>query len=114
MSQLISSTPDPPYVAVIFTSERSSDLEGYADMAARMAALASEQPGYLGFESVDDDTGSISVSYWRTEADGAAWKQVAEHAAAQRMGWERWYADYEVRVATVTRQYGHPQTSRPR
>ena len=48
----------------------------------------------------------ITVSYWRTEADAAAWKQVAEHLGAQRLGQEQWYRSYRVRVAVVQRDYG--------
>jgi heme-degrading monooxygenase HmoA len=40
------------------------------------------------------------------EASAAAWKQVAEHLVAQERGRSTWYADYRVRVATVTREYG--------
>ena len=101
----IASTPEPPYVAVIFTSLRTEGDDGYGDMAAAMEDLAARQPGYLGFESARDELG-ISVAYWTDEASAAAWKQVAEHQVAQRMGRERWYRDYQVRVATVTRSYG--------
>jgi hypothetical protein len=34
-----------------------------------------------------------------------AWKQVAGHLGAQRLGRERWYREYTTRVATVTRSY---------
>lgn len=103
----ISSTPPPPYTAVIFTSVQSDDIAGYAAMAARMFAMAQQQPGYLGAESAREDIG-ITVSYWATEADAMAWKGVMEHAEAQRMGRQQWYQQYRVRVATVTRDYGHP------
>jgi heme-degrading monooxygenase HmoA len=104
----IASTPEPPYVAVIFTSLRTElDDEGYAAMAARMEELGAEQPGYLGIESVRDGLG-ITVSYWRTDADARAWKQVAEHLAAQHLGQTRWYRDYRLRVAVVQRDYGMP------
>jgi heme-degrading monooxygenase HmoA len=102
---VIASTPIPPYVAVIFTSLRTEGDDGYAATAASMAELAAQQPGYLGQESARDGVG-ITVSYWRTEADARAWKQVAEHMVAQQSGRERWYADYRVRVATVQREYG--------
>ena len=101
----IASTPEPPYVAVIFTSLRTDGDNGYGAMAARMEELAARQPGYLGFESARDGLG-ISVAYWTDEAAAAAWKQVAQHLGAQRLGRERWYRDYQVRVATVTRSYG--------
>jgi uncharacterized protein (DUF952 family)/heme-degrading monooxygenase HmoA len=96
-----------PYVAVIFTSQRSSvDPEGYAAMAERMDALAREQPGYRGIETARNAGGaSITVSYWATEGDASAWKQVSEHLAAQNAGRDRWYDRYHLRVATVTREY---------
>jgi heme-degrading monooxygenase HmoA len=104
----IATTPEPPYVAVIFTSLRTEeDDEGYAAMAARMEELGAEQPGYLGIESVRDGLG-ITVSYWRTEADARAWKQVAEHLGAQHLGQQQWYRAYRVRVAVVQRDYGRP------
>lgn len=102
-------TPQPPYVAVIFSSLRTVDDDaGYAATAERMEELAAGQPGYLGIESGRDPATrfGITVSYWRTEADARAWKAVAEHATAQRIGRERWYEHYETRVASVERAYG--------
>ena len=101
---MIARTPEPPYVAVIFTSTRTADAEGYDETDAAMEALAAEQPGYLGLEG----SPGITVSYWATEDDARAWKAVADHLAAQRLGRERWYASYKVRVATVGRDYGFP------
>jgi heme-degrading monooxygenase HmoA len=102
----IAQTPQPPYVAVVFTSLRTDDDHGYATMSRRMEELASAQPGYLGLESVRDDGSGITVSYWVDEASAAAWKQVTEHLVAQERGRSSWYDDYRVRVATVTRDYG--------
>jgi heme-degrading monooxygenase HmoA len=104
---MLASTPEPPYVAVIFTNQRTGDDEdGYAAMAERMDALAAQQPGYRGIESIRGvDGAGITVSYWQSEHDALAWKAVAEHAEAQRLGRERWYASYVTRVATVSRDY---------
>ena len=106
---MIASTPEPPYVAVIFTSLRTvpvdGDDQGYAVMSARMDALAAEQPGYLGVESAREELG-ITVSYWVDEAAARAWKQVATHLVAQQRGRDVWYSDYRVRVAVVQRDYG--------
>ena len=107
MADMLAPTPDPPYVAVIFTTLRSDDQSGYGEMADEMERLASKQAGYLGIESTGSSFG-ITVSYWATETDARSWKTVAEHLAAQRLGRERWYRDYAVRVATVTREYRHP------
>ena len=101
----IASTPEPPYIAVIFTSLRTDGDQGYAETAEAMDRLAAQQPGYLGIEAARDGLG-ITVSYWRDEAAARAWKQVGEHLVAQRRGRQAWYRDYRVRIATVTREYG--------
>jgi heme-degrading monooxygenase HmoA len=102
----IADTPEPPYTAVIFTSTRTAGDNGYSRMLRRMEALAAEQPGYLGIESVKDGPEGITVSYWRDESHAAAWKQVAEHLVAQERGKQVWYDEYRVRVATVVHDYG--------
>lgn len=98
-------TPEPPYVAVIFTSTRSDGDRGYDATAEAMAELAREQPGYLGVEAAREGIG-ITVSYWRDEQAARSWKLVAAHLVAQRRGREVWYSDYRVRVAHVVREYG--------
>ena len=105
MTAPFASTPLPPYVAVIFTSTRTSGDQGYAAMSAAMHELAAVQPGCLGIEAARDDLG-VTVSYWSTREAAAGWKQVAAHLIAQRRGREVWYADYRVRVAVVEREYG--------
>lgn len=99
--------PEPPYYAVIFTSTLREDAaSGYDDMADAMLALASKQPGYLGFESARGEDGlGITVSYWRDETSIKAWKAVADHRIAQASGKQDWYAWFHVRVAKVERAY---------
>lgn len=97
-------TPPPPYYAVIFTSIRADGDRGYADMAQRMLLLASQQPGFLGFESARETIG-ISVSYWTSLEAIRAWKDNAQHRAAQARAGE-WYASFRVRVCRVEREYG--------
>lgn len=101
---LFAETPEPPYVAVIFTSTRTEGDNGYASMSTAMQRLALDQPGCLGVESARDEIG-ITVSYWRDEQSARAWKSVAAHLVAQQRGRQRWYRDYRVRIATVTRDY---------
>jgi heme-degrading monooxygenase HmoA len=109
---VFAATPSPPYVAVVFTSLRTNGSgdeadDGYDETSDRMEELAASQPGYLGIESARGaDGGGITVSYWADDDAARAWKRVAEHAEAQRMGRERWYAGYRVRVARVEREYG--------
>jgi heme-degrading monooxygenase HmoA len=103
----IAATPDPPYVAVIFTSQRTDIDGGYAAMAEEMERLGREQPGYLGIESVRGVDGvGITVSYWATVEHAHGWKRVAEHLQAQHLGRAEWYRRYRVRIAVVERDYG--------
>jgi heme-degrading monooxygenase HmoA len=101
------SLPPPPYYAVIFSSLRTPGDQGYEQMAARMVDLAAQQPGFLGVESARSEDGfGITVSYWRSEEDIAAWRQHAEHRMAQEGGRTRWYEHFELRVARVERAWG--------
>lgn len=101
--------PDPPYYAVIFSSQRTPDDNGYGAMAARMAELAREQPGFLGMESARGPSGfGITVAYFESEAAIAHWKANAEHQVAQRMGHSTWYEHFELRISRVERAYGGP------
>ncbi len=102
--------PNPPYYAVIFTAQRTEVDEGYCEMADAMGNLATQQPGYLGMESTRDAQGlGITVSYWRDEAALLNWKAVAQHALAQKLGKEKWYSHYTLRVAKVERHYDGPE-----
>jgi len=103
-------TPQPPYYAVIFTSQRTEGDDGYEAMAEAMMRLATEQRGCLGAESVRNGSGlGITVSYFTDEEAVRAWKQNARHLAAQRAGRERWYSHYTLRVAKVERDYSGPE-----
>ncbi len=113
MAEVMSSfahTPDPPYYAVIFTSQRTADEAGYSATADRMAELAQTMPGYLGIESVRGPDGlGITISYWATEQAIADWKRQTEHQSAQDRGKRQWYEHYELRVAKVERAYDGPE-----
>jgi heme-degrading monooxygenase HmoA len=102
----IARTPEPPYYAVIFTSLRTGESEGYEEASARMLELAAGMPGFLGVEAAREGVG-ITVSYWRDLESIAAWKRDAEHAAVQGEGRRRWYACYSTRIARVEREYGY-------
>jgi heme-degrading monooxygenase HmoA len=103
----IAKTPRAPYYAVIFTSIRTEGDNGYDEMADRMFALASEQEGFIGAESVRRDDGfGMTVCYWRTLEGIKRWKQDAEHQLAQQLGRERWYRQYRTRICKVEEEYG--------
>lgn len=106
--QPIADFPEPPYYAVIFTSQRPAGTnDDYESVGEQMFHLATQQPGYLGAESVRGADGlGITVSYWTDEASIHAWHEVSEHRIAQQQGYDRFYDAFSIRVAKVERQYG--------
>ncbi|CAN7387093.1 antibiotic biosynthesis monooxygenase [Trinickia sp. LjRoot230] len=100
----IADTKVTPYYAVIFTSTRTEGDNGYGEMAQTMAALAAQQPGFLGVESAREELG-ITVSYWESLDAIAAWKRNSEHLIAQKLGRSQWYASYKTRICKVERDY---------
>ena len=102
---MITNTPKPPYYAVVFTSVRTEDDNGYAEMSERMEKLVEKQEGFLGFESARQELG-ITVSYWKDLESIRKWKQNLEHREAQQKGKSIWYKSYKTRIALVERDYG--------
>ncbi len=101
---IIATTPKPPYYAVIFTSHRTRDDNGYRVTADRMVELATRQPGFLGVESAREDIG-ITVSYWKNLQSIKDWKNNVEHLQAQKKGRNTWYSQFKLRISKVERDY---------
>jgi heme-degrading monooxygenase HmoA len=95
-----------PCYAVIFTSVRTAaDLEGYETMAEKMVELARRQPGFLGIESARGADGvGITISYWDSREAIQRWREDAEHRLAQKLGRQRWYQAFRLRVCYVERE----------
>ena len=92
------------YYAVIFTTQQTSNLEGYTEMSEAMEALAAKQPGYLGIASARGELG-ITVSYWESLEAISNWKENIAHLRAQEKGKTQWYAWYKLRICKVEREY---------
>ena len=94
-------------ISVIFVAQRTElDADGYARAAAIMDELAARQEGYIGVDSVRGADGlGITVSYWTDDASAKAWRDHPDHAAIRAAGRDRWYSDYSLHVAQVTRSY---------
>ena len=82
---------------VVFRNRKRTGIDpsAYQVDAARMEALAREQPGYIRFKSyVADDGEVVAISEWADEASARAWGRQAEHAAVQGRGRDAYYQDY--------------------
>ncbi|UAA38403.1 antibiotic biosynthesis monooxygenase [Paraneptunicella aestuarii] len=106
--KILSKLPEMPYYAVIFSSIKTEKLDGYNDTAEKMWQLAHEQEGFLGVDSAGGEThgeAGITVSYWRDLDSIKQWKMQSDHAIARKLGKEKWYQGYTLRVAKVEKQY---------
>lgn len=102
---MIAQTPSPPYYAVIFTSVRTEGDHGYSEMSDQMTEMVQQQDGFLGWESARNEIG-ITVSYWRDLESVRKWRDQTKHIVARRLGHEKWYQLFKVRIALVERDYG--------
>lgn len=100
------------FVVIFRAKARALDAE-YSAMAAQMRELALTAFGCLDFTAVTEGEQEVALSYWSDEASIRAWKQHADHLAAQKLGRERWYASYSVEIAEVTRRYSHTAATGP-
>lgn len=101
----IAKLPQPPYYAVIFTSQRTNIDKGYGRMAEKMEELASQQKGFLGIESARDQELGITISYWDSLEAIKSWKENSMHKVAQEKGKSEWYKNFSVRISKVEKAY---------
>src|SRR5215211_603430 len=95
-------------IAVIFEvwPERRED---YLDIAAELRPLLKQIDGFISverFESITEKGKMLSLSFLRDETAVQAWRNIAEHRAAQAKGRGGVFKDYRLRIASVIRDYG--------
>ena len=97
-------------IAVLFEAwPRDGATDDYLSIAAALRPELEKMDGFISierFQSLADPGKLLSLSWWRDEAAIAAWRGFGPHRAAQAAGRERVFADYRLRVAAVTRDYG--------
>jgi heme-degrading monooxygenase HmoA len=99
----ITRTPEPPYYAVIFSSQRTKGDKGYKKTAEKMLELASQQKGFLGVVSARDEGVGITVSNWDSLDAIKNWKEHSAHQIAQDRGKNEWYKSFALRMCKVER-----------
>lgn len=106
MSARPAETPEPPYYAVVFASQRTEGDDGYGAAAIRMEELVAQQPGFLGVDSARGADGfGITVAYFADEESIKQWRVHPEHSETRDNGRARWYQHFAVHVAKVERAY---------
>ena len=97
-------------IAVIFEVEPADGRrDAYLGIAADLRPLLDGIDGFISierFQSLVDATKLLSLSFWRDEAAGKAWRNLEHHRQAQHAGRAGVFRDYRLRVASVLRDYG--------
>ncbi len=94
-------------VVTIFRSRLRAEHEAaYYEMAARMRTLAASMPGFLSFKSFHAEDGErVSINESESERSLRAWREHPHHREAQELGRKAFYAQFQIQVCSITRQY---------
>jgi len=95
-------------IAVIF-EVWPARRDDYLDIAAELRPHLQQIDGFISverFESITEKGKMLSLSFFRDEAAVQAWRNIAEHRAAQAKGRGGIFRDYRLRIASVIRDYG--------
>ncbi len=93
----------------------------YLELAAGLKERLSKTPGFISierFQSLNNPGKLLSLSLWETEEAVEKWRNLEGHRIAQAKGRSKLFQEYQIRVATVLRDYtltsreGAPQDSR--
>ena len=98
-------------VVVVFRSRLKPGIEKEVEETdARMEAIARTMPGFVSYSQYASPDGEgVAVVEFESHETAAAWRAHPEHREAQRLGRERWFAEYRITVCDVVRDYSFPK-----
>jgi heme-degrading monooxygenase HmoA len=96
-------------IAVIFESwPQEIHQKTYEDMIVQLRVELQKIKGFISIEkyvSASHAGKVLSLSFFEDEDSVTQWRNIALHRLAQTHGRQKFYSDYRIRVATVTRDY---------
>ena len=97
-------------IAVIFEVwPAQGRKDDYLAIAAALRDDLNRIDGFISierFQSLTDPGKMLSLSFWRDEAAVTQWRNQGRHRESQAKGRGGIFADYRLRVAAVSRDYG--------
>lgn len=105
-------------IAVIFeVTPAPGRTQEYLDLAASLRPELERFDGFISierFSSLTTEGKILSLSFWRDEDAVKGWRNVEQHRLTQARGRGGVFLDYQLRVATVIRDYGmHERAQAP-
>ena len=95
-------------IITIFRSRLRQEHEAkYHQVAAHIHELARRMPGFIAIKTFAAPDGErVSIVEFTSEAAQKAWREHPEHREAQRLGRDEFYAEYQIQVCRLEREYG--------
>jgi heme-degrading monooxygenase HmoA len=96
---------EPGQIVTVFRSRlRDESVDEYVHTSADMHALVTTMPGLVEVKSFTADDGErVTLVTFTDEDSQRAWREHADHRAAQRAGRDRVYATYSLQVCETIR-----------
>jgi heme-degrading monooxygenase HmoA len=96
-------------VLVVFRNRlREEHAAEYRALAPRMEELARSMPGFVSAKTFSAPDGErVTLVEFESWEHVDAWKAHPEHREAQRLGRERFYAEYRLQSCEPRRDYSH-------
>ena len=70
-----------------------------------MLELAKAMPGFVSFKNFAVPDGErVSIIEFESEETHKAWRDHPEHRIAQKLGREKFYAEFKIQICSVIRQ----------
>lgn len=97
-------------IAVIFEIWPAEGCkDDYLKIAASLRADLNRIDGFISverFQSLTDPKKLLSLSFWRDEEAVKKWRNHSNHRDSQIHGRAGLFADYRLRICSITRDYG--------
>jgi heme-degrading monooxygenase HmoA len=89
---------------VFRSRRRAGSADEPAATAVEVFRLAHTMPGLVDVKTFASDDGEhVTIATFADEESQRAWREHAEHRAAQRAGRNRFYAEYSLQVCDTVR-----------
>ena len=95
-------------VIVEFALRAGAETE-FETMLKHMQQRVKQYDGYLGEAPccrIDNEKIFVTLFYWRDRKSLGAWREDSEHVEVQRLGREKIFAWYKIRICELEREYG--------
>ena len=99
-------------VLTVFRSRLRPGLDSAVleTLGARMYELATRMPGFISYKDFTAADGeSVSLVEFESVETLLAWREHPEHEEAQRLGRERFFAEYQIQIGSPSRTYRFPR-----